>query len=238
MKAVKLLLRIIIVLSLAGTVVFAYLLIQESGEYREGGKIYEEILQGFKEDLTGEDKLVDFSPLKDINPDFVGWIRGDGIDYPIVHAANNEYYLLHTFDGSKNKMGTIFVDYRNKGDFSDKNTLVYGHNIKGRMFSSLTKYKEQAYYDRFPEMTLYTPTGNYTIALFAGVVTAKGGELMRLSYNDQEEFLQSFEEARKKSTFNSEVCLAAGDRVITLFTCSYEYTNARYVIFGKLMPFE
>lgn len=237
MKATKIMLRVITILSLVGVVVFAFLLWGEGEEYREGRKAYEDVRQGFEEGkLTPGEEPVDFSALKEVNDDIVGWIQGEGIDYPIVRTADNEFYLLHLFDGSKNKMGTIFVDYRNSADFSDKNTLVYGHNIKGRMFSPLTKYKKQAQYDRFPEMILYTPTGNYAIALFAGVVTAKGGEFMRLAFNDDEEFFRFSEEVKEKSTFKSDVSLAAGDQIITLFTCSYEFTNARYAVFGKLIP--
>ena len=74
---------------------------------------------------------MDFSDLKEINPEIVGWIKGEGtgIDYPVMQADNNSYYLKHLYNGEYNNNGSIFMDYRNSGDFSDKNTVLYGHHM-------------------------------------------------------------------------------------------------------------
>ena len=76
---------------------------------------------------------IDFASLKSVNDDVVGWIYVEAvpdINYPIVHGKDNETYLHRTYEKNYNFAGTIFVDYENKGDFSDCNTIVYGHNMK------------------------------------------------------------------------------------------------------------
>ena len=69
--------------------------------------------------------------LRETNPDVIGWISipGTVIDYPIVQTDNNDYYLDHSITGTYLKSGSIFVDYRNESDWSDKNTIIYGHNL-------------------------------------------------------------------------------------------------------------
>ena len=73
---------------------------------------------------------VDFSQLAQINPDIVGWIyiEGTKINYPVVQAENNRYYMSRLFDGSYNASGCIFLDCRSSSDFSDRHSIIYGHH--------------------------------------------------------------------------------------------------------------
>lgn len=90
---------------------------------------------------------IEFGELQKINPDIVAWIRIDGlgIDYPVVQGEDNEHYLYYTFRGEANVAGSIFLDYRNKADFSDSKIILYGHNMKnGSMFGSLKKYQDES----------------------------------------------------------------------------------------------
>lgn len=181
---------------------------------------------------------IDFSSLEAINEDVVGWIQADGrgIDYPIVLGEDNEYYLTHLFNHEENRIGSIFMDYRNNSDFLDKSSVIYGHYLKdGAMFSSILKYKKQSHYDTYPAMTLYTPEGDYTIELFAGIVHDGNYEFVQFEFNDSGDFLDYIGQLKAQSTFKSEVMVDADDRIITLSTCSYEFDNARYALYGKLV---
>jgi hypothetical protein len=141
------------------------------------------------------------------------------------------------FTGERNKLGSIFMDFRNDGGFADRNTMLYGHNMKdGSMFHSLTKYRDQRHYDSHPAMLLHTPGGSYRIELFAGIVVDGDVESVRLAFRDDEDFLDYVAALRQSSTFVSDTAVGAGDRIITLCTCSYEFNNARYALFGKLVP--
>jgi len=125
----------------------------------------------------------------------------------------------------------------NAPGFTDKNTMIYGHNMKdGSMFHILTKYREQAYYEDHPVMLLLTPEGNYTLELFAGYTAGAGDTAWKLDFADDEEFMDWIGNARGKSTFQSNVELTARDRVVTLSTSAYDFKDARYVVVGKLTP--
>ena len=75
---------------------------------------------------------VDFESLQKVNEDIIGWIRVSalGISYPIAQSTDNDYYLHRTFERVDNFAGCIFMEYQNHSDFSDKNTIIYGHNMK------------------------------------------------------------------------------------------------------------
>jgi len=179
-----------------------------------------------------------FASLSETNPDVCAWIWQDGtcIDYPVVIGEDNEYYLHHLFSGKTNALGCIFVDYRNSGDFSDQNTVIYGHNMKnGSMFHSITDYKDPEVYETRPAMTIYTPEKTYTLELFAGVVESGDEAFFRFNFESDEDFMEYVDELKANSTFTSDIEVEPGDRLVTLCTCSYEFDNARYALVGRLV---
>lgn len=109
-----------------------------------------------------EDKLpeIDFNGLRAINKDIVAWIQipGIGVDYPVVQGKDNEHYLHYTFDGKANKAGSIFLDYRNRADFTDNKVILYGHNMKdGSMFSNLKKFQDANFRKEQGKLWIYLP---------------------------------------------------------------------------------
>lgn len=89
-----------------------------------------------------------------------------GIDYPVVQASDNSFYLTRSFDKSKNSAGWIFADYRNKLDGTDKNIILYGHNrLDNSMFATLNNTQKESWYNN-PEnkyITYTTPNRNKCI---------------------------------------------------------------------------
>lgn len=249
------------VLCAAGVLYSTFILISDNREYAEGDAAYQQVRQvressepaanqtnappqiagevSIEEKQDKHNDSVDFSSLEEINPDVVAWLTCEGteIDYPVVLGTDNDYYLRHLFTGERNKLGAIFIDYRNHGNFSDKNTIIYGHNMKdGSMFSSLTKYKNQNYYDSYPAMVLYTPDGDYKIELFAGIIVDGNYESVRFDFKNNHDFQSYIDSLKKMSTFESNTLVNADDQIVTLCTCSYEFNNARYALYGKLTP--
>jgi len=105
-------------------------------------------------------KEIDFEGLRKINEDLVAWIQipGIGLDYPVVQGEDNEYYLYHTFQKENNKAGSIFLDYRNHDDFTDRRVILYGHNMKdGSMFSNLKQYQDSVFRKNSDSAYLYLP---------------------------------------------------------------------------------
>lgn len=181
---------------------------------------------------------VDFEVLLETNEDVVGWIYCEDtlINLPIVQAEDNDYYLRRMIDGTWNSSGTLFADYRNAADFSDSNTIIYGHNMHNKgMFGTLSNYKEQSYYYEHPIMWLLTPDGNYKVELIAGYVTLSTSEIYSFGQTEEEVFALA-EQSIEESTFTSDFQVSQGDRFVTLSTCSHEYYDARYVLIGRLIP--
>lgn len=178
---------------------------------------------------------VDFDYLRNINQAVVAWIYCEDtpISYPVVLSADNSDYLYRLIDGTSNASGTLFMDFRNTGDFSDGNSMIYGHNMKdGSMFASIEKYCKQEYYDQHPVMYLLTPDGEYKLELIAGKTVRADNESIyttTLSVEDVQKRMES-------SDFQASVQLQPQDRFVTLSTCAYSFDSARYVVTGVLRP--
>lgn len=180
---------------------------------------------------------VDFKTLQEKYPDVVAWLYCEGtpINYPVAQGKDNNQYLRHLLSGEYNTAGTLFADYRNAVIGLDDNYVIYGHNMKdGTMLSSLIKYKQQSYYDEYQVIYLLTPDKNYRIELLAGYVTSVASDAYKLDFDTVEQMDKYVAETIKKSTFKTNAEYKPGDRLITFSTCSYEYTNARYVLVGLM----
>lgn len=181
---------------------------------------------------------MDFSELKAINDDIIGWLYAEGtkIDYPVLHGEDNEYYLERLYNKEANSSGSLFADYRNHGDFSDQNTVIYGHHMaNGTMFGSIELYRDQEFYETVPTMTLYTPDGDYLVELICGTDESGYDEFVSFQFQSDEEFMGYVDALRARSTFQSDVKVQPGDKLISLCTCAYVFDNARYMLVGRLV---
>lgn len=180
---------------------------------------------------------VDFDGLRSINEQVVGWIYDEAsvINYPIVQAQDNDYYLYRMFNGESNPSGAIFLDCHNQSDFSDTHCIIYGHHMKdGSMFAALANYKSQEYYEEHPQMLLLTPGGNYTIEIFAGYVANVEDDAWVMGFASEEDYESWIASSISKSLIRADFTPSASDHVLTLSTCSYEFEDARFVLLGVL----
>jgi sortase B len=181
---------------------------------------------------------VDFKALDERFPGIVAWIQleGTAIDYPVMQTKNNDYFLNHLPDGTSHRSGSIFLDYRNKPGFSDKNTLIYGHDSRAQdMFGALKNYRRQTFYDEHPAISIYTNDRDYRLVLIAGYLLDSGVEVPPMEFIDEAAFQDHITDIKRRSFFKSGAEVSAGDRLVSLCTCAYDYTNARFVIVGKLV---
>ena len=163
--------------------------------YYSGGAEYDKIKEiAIKTNEQGEGFSVDFDALRAENPDTVAWIRFDEpsiISYPVVKSSDNKEYLTKTFSANDNKLGAIFMDMRCDSDFADRNTMIYGHNLKigGEMFSQLKEYESEDFCKAHPEFYIYTPDGKVRMyKVFAASVVKDTSDAYNLTYNSDEEF--------------------------------------------------
>ena len=188
---------------------------------------------------SGPVRQVDFASLQARNSDVIGWIYSPNtkIDYPVVKGMDNEFYLYHTFDGTENANGSIFMDTNCRPDFSQHNTILYGHHMNdGSMFASLADYKQAGFYDKHPVLYYYTPNQNYLLEVFCAFVTGPDSDVYTFNFSSDQEFQRYLESWRSRSNFDTDVEVGGSDRIMTLSTCTYEYEDARYVVMCKIVP--
>ena len=209
--------------------------------YHTGGKEYEEIQDlAILADSDGTGFSVDFDALLEINPDTIAWIRFDEpsiINYPVVKSADNNEYLTKTFAENDNKLGAIFMDMRNSSDFSDRNTIIYGHhlNVSPDMFSRLHLYEDEEFCKEHPDFYIYTPDGKvrtYTV-FSAGVVNA-AADNYDIEFASDEEFEQYIELCRESSNYQVDVDVNAQSQIISLSTCTGDQRDERFLLQGVL----
>ncbi len=156
------------------------------------------------------------------NEDYVGWItiQDTQIDYPIVQYTDNDYYLAHTFEGTENAAGTLFVDSNIPEGMEGKNVIVYGHNMKnGSMFAGLKKYREDDFYEGHKTFRVNTKTGFYTYEIFSVSVVSPDSDTYTLGFEDDVAFLDYIARMQERSLHDTGVTVEAGDKIITLSTC-------------------
>ncbi|MEG1445682.1 MAG: class B sortase [Ruthenibacterium sp.] len=181
---------------------------------------------------------IQFAQLAKINSDAIAWLycAGTPISYPIVQGTDNTYYLKHTIDKKYAEAGCVFLDFRNEPNFSQTQSIVFGHNFyrSDLMFTSLAQYQNQTYYDDFPTMTLFTPTAEYEIMLFSGYAVEAAQYDLEMTYDTPQEYEAFLRAAQEKSDFISNVTPTATDRIFTMCTCSENGADARYLLHGVL----
>lgn len=234
----------------------AYNLFHIYTEYKKGTDEYNQIEQMAVTDRDPESEeaaepdagpkppiTVDFDKLRSINTDVIGWIYVealDNINYPVVKGQDNEFYLHKTYEKNYNFAGTIFIDYENASDFSDCNTLVYGHNMKnGSMFGSLKKFTEdQSLYEKSKYFWILTPEKNYRYEIISAYVTGINSDTYTLFKGPGEEFEQYLQKIRSESEIKTDdTDLTIKDKIVTLSTCTGN-DSTRFVVQGKLVNAE
>lgn len=209
--------------------------------YYTGGKEYDEIQDlAVEADADGTGFSVDFDELLAINPDTIAWIRFDEpsiINYPVVKSADNEEYLTKTFAENDNKLGAIFMDMRNNSDFSDRNTIIYGHhlNVSPDMFSRLNMYEDEEFCKEHPDFYIYTPDGKIrTYTVFAAGEISAVSENYVVDFASDEEYEAFLGKCSADSAYPVDVELNAQSQIITLSTCTNDGDANRFVVRGVL----
>jgi len=182
--------------------------------------------------------IIDFEQLATTIPSVVGWIQsyGTNINYPIVQGRDNDFYLHHLPNGTRNAMGSIFMDYRNNPNFLDANIIIYGHDMpRDNKFGSLRHFNRQAYFEQHPTMTIFTPNGNFAAVWFAGYVLDAAFYYPPMHFENNDDFRAFVNDAISRSVFTSSIYVPCGSRLITLATCTPTGPQShRFILVGKL----
>lgn len=249
----------IVILILLGIMGFSgFKLYSIYSEYHEGTVVYDDFAEEFgakdpKGTGTDNSRLnLDWDKLQSKYPDVKAWIRcrGTKINYPIVQATDNDYYLTHAPTGEYLAKGAIFIDFAVENPFVDFNTIVYGHRMKdGSMFAPISNYFGESgikFYEEHPTMELYTPNHEYDIEIFAcATVHETDMEAYRMNFKnndgyEDESFKQAYLDrvmAMNELRATTNVQVSANDRLVMMSTCTARGSSVdphREVVWGKL----
>ena len=161
--------------------------------------------------------------LRQINDDVIGWIwiPDSRISYPVMQGEDNEFYLNHTWNRQENAVGSIFLEWQNQPDFSEFNTIVYGHNMKNKtMFSQLHSYQDIRFRDSHPYVYILTDNGVYRYEVFSCYQAEVDSDTYQFGMQWDKTKEDYIRRAIKKSVIDCDITPAITDRILTLSTCS------------------
>ncbi len=194
---------------------------------------------------------IDFKKLQEKYPDAFAWIQVEGIeqiDYPIFMSqpeADDNYYLDHNRNGEEDRYGEIYVQKLNYKDFSDPNTLIYGHNMSnGDMFGKLydgngKQFDNKEFFDQHRKIFIYTPGHILEYEIISAFVYDNRHILNSFNFAVEQEREEFFNQCTDPISMTKQVVEGAEldymtDKIITLSTCTGDDAT-RYLVVGKLI---
>lgn len=203
-------------------------------EYNRAQEEYTEIKHEFIRENEAWPYLdIDHITLRHRNSHYIGWINiaDTSISYPMVQAADNDYYLRRSFDGEYLRAGSIFLDYRSSGSFSQTNTVIYGHHMKdGSMFAGLKEYMDEPYANEHKTIEIYTPDHMLLYEIFSVYQTHTSSDCFTFGFGSDQQRAEWVERMAGHSKFDLGVEVSGDDKIITLVTCIGGNPEDRYVV--------
>lgn len=176
---------------------------------------------------------VDFDALKKVNGDVVGWLYIPSLDisYPVMQGEDDDYYLHRTTERTYNFSGSIFMEAKNSGDFTDPNTIIYGHNMKnGSMFGTLSHLLTKEKYREDSTFWILTPEKNLRYRMFSLHETDAVGSAYTLFEGTGQAFADWADQMKSQSAVDLGVQnFSEGSRIVTLSTCTAD-SASRFVV--------
>lgn len=231
-KKNRFLLNILLIVAIGVMVFSGVMLVKELRPELDTQKEQKQLLKMVEKEEDQEVKLEpDWDELEKTNADVIAWIYVEGTDisYPIVRGADNSYYLTHSFYGEDNPYGTIFLDYQTALDFSDFNSILYGHSISGTLkdmvFSEVHKFEDQDFFQSHKTLYILTPEQNYRGDIIAYTKTMDtSGLYQHLKMNDEQRttYLQTLKQ--EALYYRESVWPESNDsHLVMLSTCDTDY---------------
>ena len=219
--------------------------LDESEAAEEADSVVEEPeFEPLPEDAAIPEKELDFEQLvSEVNEDIYAWIYIPGtlVDYPMVrHPTEESYYLNRNLDGSSGYPGCIYVDPINAADFSDPNTVIYGHNMKDdSMFGSLHEYRDRQFFDENRYLYIYTPEKTLVYEIFAAYEYSDIHLIYSFDLSNPEIFQtyldQIFDILYMTANIAEDIEVTSEEHIVTLSTCIGGKDTMRYLVQGVLI---
>lgn len=180
-----------------------------------------------------------FSTLQEINKDTVGWltVNNTRIDYPVVQAKDNDYYLRRDYYQNKNRHGWIFMDYRNNPDELNENTIIYGHNLANQTMFGTLRYALNSYWYKKSAnqiITFNTPNENMKFQIFSIYTIPTTNDYLDITFPTTDVFQAYIDLVKGRSIYDFNIEVTTDDKILTLSTCA-NGNDKRLVIHAKLI---
>lgn len=178
--------------------------------------------------------------LKNRYPDLYGWITvsGTNINYPIMQADDNDYYLNHSYNGSILGAGAIFADFTCEPKLMhNRNLVVFGHHMSNSsMFHQLDNFLKESFFMNNGKVTVYTLDGMYTYEIFSIYETNKYYPYITTYFSSADKFIEFAETMEHNSIYHKEdVVFNATSRLLTLSTCNNRFSNGRLAVHAVMV---
>lgn len=219
------------------------------GWYLDKSRLESDTDQVDAQEVTGQNPaaepeiLPEYASLYEEYPELIGWIRVDGtqIDLPVMQAADNEYYLHKSIDGTEDINGTLFLDCRNDAVNQSTNLIIYGHNMKsGAMFGGLKQYLEDSYVSEHETIQFDTIYEKQTYQVIAVCLSEVGyqdeGAYRYYNFIDaesEEEFQAFMGNIRTCAVYDKTQDVTKSDSLLTLSTCNSYVEDGRLFVVAK-----
>lgn len=181
-----------------------------------------------------------FETLLKINKDTKGWltVNNTTVDYPVVQATDNEYYLKRDYNNYKNSMGWIFMDFRNSIDVLNQNTIIYGHNINGGniMFGTLRYALNSSWYKNKDNQIITFNTLNSAMKwqIFSIYKLPNTTDYLQTTFYNKDKYQEFINLIIGRSMYDFKQELTTDNKILTLSTC-HNRGIERIVIHAKLI---
>lgn len=189
------------------------------------------------------EKDIDFDSLQKANSDIYAWVYvpGTEIDYPVFQReGDDEYYVMHNMDGSEGYPAVIFTESSvNSKDFTDFNTVLYGHNMKnGTMFATLHRFEDKDFFDEYRYIYIYTPEKVFVYKIYAAYTYSDTHVLKGIDISTKLAFQNYIDSIYKlkgiSDNFADDITATADNHIISLMTCT-SAEDQRYYVQGILL---
>lgn len=162
-------------------------------------------------------------------------IPGTAINYAVVHGVDNEFYLYHDLLRQPNLNGSIFLDYLNNPCFTDRNTIVYGHNrSNGTMFHDLMLFQDEEFFKENDIIIITMINDVLQYEVFAVFTTHINFNYIIVDFADDYEFLKLVHEMKDRAMRLRNTAITANDKILILSTCTGLGPTGRLVVVGRL----
>ena len=176
--------------------------------------------------------------MQHLNKDVCGWISLDGtkVDYPLLQSQDNVKYLDRNAFGDYTVSGSIFLDYRFNPNFTDFNTIIYGHSMaSGAMFGEIQKFADQNFFEKHRYGSIYYNGRERGLEIFGILeVDAYDTEIYRTLSSNDEEHQAYYQYLLSKAKYKRDVSLTSTDKIVLLSTCFLTITNGRHILLAKI----